>query len=116
MTQNRDIARMLGIHEVSLSRLRNGHRKPSLEMIAKIDKQLGWPTAQQIKAYHHKDPLKYGDEFRKYLKATFDIPDQKEDPDEPATIRPRKQKEPDAFETKPGRPYLGVVFGDERDL
>lgn len=119
-TQNKDIAFMLDINPVSLSRLRNGHRKPSLEMIAKIEKLLGWPTSQQIKAYHHKDPLKYGDEFRKFLKSQFGIPDQKEGPDDPATatvVRRPRPPEPDEFETKkPGRPYLGVVFGDERDL
>lgn len=116
MTQNKDIAQMLGIHEVSLSRLRNGHRKPSLEMIARIDTLLGWPTDKQIKAYHHKDPLKYGEAFRQFLKDEFDITDQKEDPDDSATTPPPKKEEPDEFAKEPGRPYLGVVFGDARDL
>lgn len=72
--QNQDIALRLNIHPVSLSRLRNGYRKPSVELMATIEQELGWPMAEQIKLYRSSDRFAYGTGLRKFMKDKFDIP------------------------------------------
>ncbi len=69
--QNKDIAEKLGIHPVYLSRLRNGDRKPSLELMRKIRDELGWDLAQQIEVH---EAGAYAETFRTFLEEHYDIP------------------------------------------
>jgi transcriptional regulator with XRE-family HTH domain len=72
--KNRDVADRLGIHPVSLSRLRNGYRKPSVDLINQIHEKLGWSVVAQTKAHQDKeDPLRYAREFRQFLEAKYGI-------------------------------------------
>lgn len=81
--QNLDIATRLDIHPVSLSRLRNGYRKPSVALMMKIEQELGWSTAEQLKLHTAEDRFAYGNGLRAYMKEKFGISDQ--DTEETAT-------------------------------
>lgn len=78
MVQNKDIAVRLGIHVVHLARLRSGDRKPSLRLMYKIERELGWTLVEQTTAYDEHDRKSYAAAFRAFLAREFDIPDRGE--------------------------------------
>lgn len=47
---NPELAERLGIHYTMASRLLNGKRLPSLQLMARIESELGWSMAAQTKA------------------------------------------------------------------
>lgn len=76
MMLNEDVAEKLDIHPVSLSRLRSGDRKPSMEMISKIEKMLSWDVEVQFRLLNDpKKPNLWAAEFRQQLKEKYGIPD-----------------------------------------
>lgn len=78
MVQNKDIATRLGIHVVHLARLRSGDRKPSLRLMYKIERELGWTIGEQTTAYDEHDRKSYAAALRQFLQAKFGIPDRGE--------------------------------------
>lgn len=55
---NSHLAEILGVTVGQISRIRNGKRQPSINLMFTISKELGWSTEEQVKAavwkgYHH---------------------------------------------------------------
>lgn len=50
METNKGIAERIGLTHSSVSRIRNGHRLPSVGVMSAIEKEVGWKVADQVKA------------------------------------------------------------------
>jgi transcriptional regulator with XRE-family HTH domain len=48
---NVDLGAKLGISHAQVSRLRSGDRSPTLATLVSVQKTLGWPVADQVKAF-----------------------------------------------------------------
>lgn len=83
--QNKDIAELLGVHEVTVSRWRIGDRTPSRARMVEIEKKLGWSVEEQMRAFEQETStwtLVYAAAFRAFLEEAFGIPndnDQKQE-------------------------------------
>jgi transcriptional regulator with XRE-family HTH domain len=44
---SREFASRAGVSEATVSRIRNGHRRPSIELMGKIQDLLCWPIGEQ---------------------------------------------------------------------
>lgn len=47
---NRDFAETIGLTHSQVSRLRGGHRLPSVPTMSTIERELEWPIGQQVRA------------------------------------------------------------------
>lgn len=72
--QVKDIAAKLGIHEVTLTRLRRGHRLPSIPLMQKIEDELGWKVAKQMAVHDQQDRQKYANALRAFMEKEYGIP------------------------------------------
>jgi len=80
--QNTEIAAMLDVHPVTLSRWRIGDRYPSRDMMLRIEHELGWPVEQQMDAFNRSVPenkTAYAVELKQFLKEVWDVPDPAEE-------------------------------------
>lgn len=88
MVQNKDIAAQLQIHVVHLARLRSGDRKPSLRLMHRIARELGWNLVDQHRAYDEHNRKKYAAALRQFLQDKYDIPDRGENSETTAVVKP----------------------------
>lgn len=74
------IADKLGVHPVTLSKWLNGHRSPSKVSMLVIERELGWPVAEQLDAFNQlredePDKDMYGPRFKEFLRDKHNVED-----------------------------------------
>lgn len=74
------IADKLGVHPVTLSKWLNGHRSPSKVSMLVIERELGWPVAEQLAAFNQlredePDKDMYGPRFKEFLRDKHNVED-----------------------------------------
>lgn len=66
---NERVAQDLGITHSTVSRIRSGHRLPSLQLVRRIEAVLGWPVGEQVSSL---DPTTYARAFEALLEKRYD--------------------------------------------
>lgn len=77
--QSKEIAERLGIHPVTLSRLRGGSREPSRALMVKINEVMEWSLNTQMRAYADGT---YAEKLRAVMFKRFGVPDMTTQEDE----------------------------------
>lgn len=62
MQTNKTVAERIGLTHSTISRIRNGHRVPSVDAMVRIEAETKWSVADQIKA---RQEGTYAEAFRK---------------------------------------------------
>lgn len=69
MWTNLQICRLTGLSQATVSRLRSGHQRPSIETMIKMQRGLGWSINDQFRAYVRD---LYAPALREWLDETID--------------------------------------------